>query len=118
MRRRTATRRFLKVSVFPFRDEDYAFLGTIVLMEDVSRERSIDEYLLRTEKLASTAELAAGVAHEINNPLGIVQNYVELLKLRELDPDCAAEAGEDRERGEPHREDRRKPPLLLQVRRR
>ena len=79
--------KILKVSVFPFRDEDYDFLGTIILVEDISRERSIEEYLLRTEKLASTAELAAGVAHEINNPLGIVQNYVELLKLRNLDAD-------------------------------
>jgi len=79
--------KILKVSVYPFRDEDYAFLGTIILMEDISRERSMEEYVLRTEKLASTAELAAGVAHEINNPLGIVQNYVELLKLRELDSD-------------------------------
>ena len=85
--------KILSVSVFPFRDEDYALLGTIILVEDVSRERSIDEYLLRTEKLASTAELAAGVAHEINNPLGIVQNYVELLKLRDLDGDSRVKLG-------------------------
>ncbi len=80
--------RTLKVSVYPFRDEDYLFLGTIVLMEDVSTERYIDDYLLRAEKIASTAELAAGVAHEINNPLGIVRNYVELLKLKRLPPDA------------------------------
>jgi two-component system sensor histidine kinase AtoS len=85
--------KILTVSVFPFRDEDYALLGTIILIEDISRERSIDEYLLRTEKLASTAELAAGVAHEINNPLGIVQNYVELLKRRGLDPDSQGKLG-------------------------
>ena len=85
--------RVLKVSVFPFRDEDYAFLGTIVLMEDVTRDRYVDDYLLRAEKIASTAELAAGVAHEINNPLGIVQNYVELLKLKGLDPDAQAKLG-------------------------
>lgn len=85
--------KILSVSVFPFRDEDGTFLGTIILVEDISRERSIDEYLLRAEKLASTAELAAGVAHEINNPLGIVQNYVELLKLRDLDGDSRMKLG-------------------------
>ncbi len=85
--------KLLSVSVFPFRDEDDTFLGTIILVEDISRERSIDEYLLRAEKLASTAELAAGVAHEINNPLGIVQNYVELLKLRDLDGDSRVKLG-------------------------
>ncbi len=85
--------KILTVSVFPFRDEDYVLLGTIILVEDISRERAVDEYLLRTEKLASTAELAAGVAHEINNPLGIVQNYVELLKRRESNPDSRVKLG-------------------------
>jgi two-component system, NtrC family, sensor histidine kinase AtoS len=85
--------RTLKVSVFPFRDEDYTFLGTIILMEDVSKDRAMDEYLLRAEKIASTAELAAGVAHEINNPLGIVQNYLELLKDKDLDPDAVRKLG-------------------------
>ncbi len=85
--------RTLKLSIFPFRDEDFTFLGTIVLMEDVSKDRYIDDYLLRAEKIASTAELAAGVAHEINNPLGIVQNYVELLKLRGLDSDARVKLG-------------------------
>jgi len=80
--------RTLKLSVFPFKDEDYAFLGTILLVEDVTREKNVEEYLLRAEKISSTAELAAGVAHEINNPLGIVQNYLELLKLKELDGDA------------------------------
>ena len=85
--------RTLKVSVFPFRDEDYSFLGTIILMEDVSKDRLMEEYLLRAEKIASTAELAAGVAHEINNPLGIVQNYLELLKDKNLDPDAVRKLG-------------------------
>jgi two-component system sensor histidine kinase AtoS len=76
------------VSLFPFRDDDYSSFGTIILMEDVSRARYLDDYVLRAEKISSTAELAAGVAHEINNPLGIVQNYVELLKLKELDADA------------------------------
>ncbi len=82
--------RTLKLSVFPFKDEDYAFLGTILLVEDVTREKNVEEYLLRAEKISSTAELAAGVAHEINNPLGIVQNYLELLKLKQLDGDALA----------------------------
>jgi two-component system, NtrC family, sensor histidine kinase AtoS len=81
-------RKILKVSLFPFRDDDDSSFGTIILMEDVSRARYLDDYLLRAEKISSTAELAAGVAHEINNPLGIVQNYIELLKLKELDADA------------------------------
>jgi len=79
----------LKITVLPFKDEDYKFLGTILLIEDVSRERHFYDYLLRTEKITSIAELAAGVAHEINNPLGIIQNYVTLLKYKYTDQDGA-----------------------------
>jgi signal transduction histidine kinase/ABC-type branched-subunit amino acid transport system ATPase component len=77
--------RFLRVSIYPFHDEDYVFLGTIVLVEDITKDRQFKEYLLRTEKITSVENLAAGVAHEINNPLGIIQNYLELIKARKLD---------------------------------
>jgi two-component system sensor histidine kinase AtoS len=77
----------VQISILPFRDEDYTFLGTIILLEDISQDRYMREYLLRSEKIASIATLAAGVAHEINNPLGIVHNYVELLKQKDLDWD-------------------------------
>jgi two-component system, NtrC family, sensor histidine kinase AtoS len=74
--------KFLKLKVFPLLDEEGGFMGTTIFVEDVSIDYVTKEYLLRAEKVASTAELAAGVAHEINNPLGIIQNYLELLKLR------------------------------------
>jgi two-component system, NtrC family, sensor histidine kinase AtoS len=74
--------KILKLKVFPLLDEEGGFMGTTIFVEDVSIDYETKEYLLRAEKVASTAELAAGVAHEINNPLGIIQNYLELLKLR------------------------------------
>jgi signal transduction histidine kinase len=53
-------------------------------MEDISKAQLLNEYLRRAEKIASTAELAAGIAHEINNPLGIVLNYTNIIKRKAL----------------------------------
>ena len=49
------------------------------------------DQLVRTEKLASVGQLAAGVAHEIGNPIGVILGYVEMLEAAELSP----EAGQD-----------------------
>lgn len=73
----------LRIGTFPFREEGDV-LGTIVLMEDISKAQLLNEYLRRAEKIASTAELAAGIAHEINNPLGIVLNYTTIIKRKAL----------------------------------
>ncbi len=75
----------VRVRTFPFRDDDYKHLGTILVIEDISRDRYFQDYLLRSEKIASIAELATGVAHEISNPLSVVANYVDLLKRRHRD---------------------------------
>ncbi|CAN5260864.1 hypothetical protein BH09SUM1_BH09SUM1_27530 [soil metagenome] len=42
--------------------------------------RRAQEQLVQTEKLAATGELAANVAHEINNPLSIIKNYLQLIQ--------------------------------------
>ena len=59
-------------------------------LEDKVREKS--RALVRSERLASVGFLAAGVAHEINNPLNIITGYAELTlkRLRAIEGDPAA----------------------------
>ncbi len=72
--------KLLKINIFPLKDENNIFLGTTILLQDVSMDRYIQNYLIKSEKIASVAEVAVGVAHEINNPLYIIKNYLELIK--------------------------------------
>ena len=60
-------------------------------LEEKVRETSRE--LVRSERLASVGFLAAGVAHEINNPLNVISGYAELTlkRLRALDGDPAAD---------------------------
>jgi PAS domain S-box-containing protein len=49
-------------------------------LSDFIRNRELQEQLVQSEKLAAAGRLAAGVAHEINNPLGAVKNSLYILK--------------------------------------
>ncbi len=51
----------------------------LVFARDMTERRRMEEQMVRTEKLASLGTLAAGVAHEINNPVGIILGFTEML---------------------------------------
>ncbi|MBI9107451.1 MAG: ATP-binding cassette domain-containing protein [Spirochaetales bacterium] len=73
--------RFINLTLAPIYNSEQRFIGTNIMFEDVSFDYHTREYLMQVKKVATTAELAAGVAHEIKNPLTIIQNYLELLKM-------------------------------------
>ncbi|MEW5772305.1 MAG: DUF3365 domain-containing protein [Thermodesulfobacteriota bacterium] len=51
----------------------------VVHVREVTAERRLFEQMSRAERLASVGKLAAGLAHELNNPLGVIRCYAELL---------------------------------------
>jgi two-component system, NtrC family, sensor histidine kinase HydH len=58
----------------------YADAQLLVVIEDLSQLRALEDQLLRAEKLATVGVLAAGIAHEIGTPLGIVRGRAEYIR--------------------------------------
>jgi two-component system NtrC family sensor kinase len=67
------------VSATVRRGDGGAVSGIDAMFRDVTEKRRIEKYLAQAEKLASIGQLASGVAHEINNPLGVIQCYADLI---------------------------------------
>ena len=80
--------------------------GAVVAFRDLSDAQQWRAHVLQTEKMASIGQLAAGVAHEINNPMGFI--HANLFQMTEYvvgsAPDLeprrgAAQGGRERRRG-------------------
>ena len=67
-------------SASPIADDKGNVLGGVIVFRDISERRKLEERLAHTERLASLGTLAAGMAHEINNPLAYVISNVEITR--------------------------------------
>jgi two-component system, NtrC family, sensor kinase len=66
-------------------DESGTLLGAEAIAKDLTRVKTMLEQLSASEKMASVGQMAAGVAHEINTPLGIILGYSQLM-MDDFDP--------------------------------
>ena len=72
-------KKLLSINVVPL-VRDKRITGSLIYIEDITEKRRGEVRLRRAENLASLTTLAAGVAHEIKNPLGSISIHLQLLQ--------------------------------------
>ncbi|MDR1096194.1 MAG: PAS domain-containing protein [Spirochaetaceae bacterium] len=76
---KNGAKRRLSFRVLPL-VEERRVTGSLVLIDDITERREREALMRRIENLASLTTLAAGVAHEIKNPLGSISIHIQLIK--------------------------------------
>jgi PAS domain S-box-containing protein len=74
----------VSVTISPIKDEAGHVIGASKIARDISDRKRVEQLLIQSEKLAATGQMAAAIAHEINNPLEALINLVFLARHNSL----------------------------------
>jgi PAS domain S-box-containing protein len=77
-RRRDGSDFWARVSTNPINDEAGRFLGALAMVTDITEQKQLNAQLIMSDRMVSVGMLAAGVAHEINNPLAALIANLDL----------------------------------------
>jgi PAS domain S-box-containing protein len=75
---------YFQITVNPLHDPS-GKTQLLVLIQDVTNMKKIEERLMHSEKLSALARISSGIAHEIGNPLTSISSYVQILREMEHD---------------------------------
>lgn len=70
----------LGCSISPLKDKQHKEIGSILIFQDLTEIRQMEENLEKSKRLALIGEMAAGLAHEMRNPLASITGSIELLR--------------------------------------
>jgi PAS domain S-box-containing protein len=76
------------ICTYPVSNEGGNLEQVVVVVRDITEQRQLEASLIQSEKMASVGQLAAGIAHEINNPMTVISANVQILseEIPESDP--------------------------------
>ncbi|WP_209124904.1 EAL domain-containing protein [Alkalihalobacillus sp. BA299] len=77
----------LECSLSPITSKDGDIKRIVIIGRDITEKRRTDEMIRKAEKLEVVSELAAGIAHEIRNPITSIKGYVHLLEQGIIKPE-------------------------------
>ncbi|WP_457552558.1 c-type heme family protein [Desulfobacula sp.] len=77
---KTPDNRCFAVDLYPLSRQEHLDLKIVVYARDITLEKQMIEKMQQTERLSAIGKMVAGIAHEINNPLGVIQCYTDLVK--------------------------------------
>ncbi|MDP8263801.1 MAG: ATP-binding protein [Candidatus Ancaeobacter aquaticus] len=70
----------LGISIIPLMDESEGVSGSAIIIRDLTDKRRLEGRMLQSEKLGALSVLAAGLAHEVGNPLNSLDIHVQLIQ--------------------------------------
>ncbi len=84
---KTPDERYFSIDLYPLPRHDKSSLRIVLYARNITLEKQMMDRMHQAERLSAIGKMASGIAHEINNPLGVIQCYADLVKDGVDNPD-------------------------------